>query len=112
VSALGRLKDIALEKGLAHFLRPKLARYGELKSLNVNTAKKSVSAEIQLLGEETPLVISNAHYRLEPEGERLFVAIHDVIVSRPWLQNVIDDHFDELRLEIPSSLRTMVKHLL
>ena len=109
---LRRLKDAALEKGVMRFLGPKVARYGELKSLKINTAKKFLSAEIQLLGEDAPLVVSEAHYRLEPDGGRLFAIINKVQVSKPWLQNLIDDRFEEVRLEVPQSFRTLVKYLM
>ena len=112
MSALRRLKDVALEKGVLHFVRPKLERYGELKLLKINTSKKIVSGEMHLLGEDAPLVISQARYRLEQEGERLFAVVYHILVSKPWLQNLVDDQFDEMRIEVPASFKSLVKHLL
>ena len=112
VRAITRLKDTALEKGLLFFLRPKLKRYGELRHLTVNTSKKVLTLEIHLLGESGPLTISQAHYRLEKDGPQMFLIIHDVKISKPWIQHLVEDHFPEARLKVPESLHGLLKRLL
>jgi hypothetical protein len=112
VRALSRLKDAALQKGLLFFLRPKLKRYGELRDLTLDTSNKILTAEIDLLGDPTPLVISQARYDLQKQGEGLFLIVQDVKVSKPWIQNLIEDHLPEVRLKVPDSMRGLLKRLL
>jgi len=112
VRAISTLKDTALEKGLLFFLRPKIKRYGELRQLSLNTSRKLLTAEIDLLGDATSLTISQAYYRLEKEGERLLLIIHDVKCSKKWMQNLIEDHLDEVRLKLPESMHGLLKRLL
>jgi hypothetical protein len=112
VRAISRLKDTALQKGLIFFLRPKLKRYGELRHISIDTSKKVLTLEIDLLGEAAPLTVSQAHYRLEKEGARMFLIIHDVRISKPWIQHLVEDHFPEARLKVPESLRGLLNRLL
>jgi len=112
VRAISRLKDAALEKGLLLFLRPKLRRYGELRHLTLDTSKKILTAEIDLLGDPAPLTISQARYELEKDGEHLFLIVHDVKVSNQWIQNLVEDHFAQVRLKVPDSMGALLKQLL
>jgi hypothetical protein len=112
VRAISRLKDTALEKGLLFFLRPKLKRYGELRQLTIDTSKKVLTLEIDLIGEPAPLTVSQARYELERDGTRLFLVIHDVKISKPWIQHLVEDHFPEARLKVPESLHGLLKRLL
>jgi hypothetical protein len=112
VKALSRLKDRALQTGLLLFLRPKLKRYGDLRDITVDTSKKVLTLEIDLHGETVPLTVSQARYHLEKDGDRMFLIIRDVKVSKPWIQNLIEDHFDEVRLPAPDSLHGLLNRLL
>jgi hypothetical protein len=112
VSHLSRFKDAAIEKGLLLFLRPKLERYGDLRHITLNTQEKIFTAEIVLRGEPSPLTISQARYRVEPDGEHSVLVVFDVKVSREWAQNFFEDHLEEVKLKIPDSLRPIFKRLL
>jgi hypothetical protein len=106
---LSRLKDAALEKALLAWLRPKVQRYGEIRCLSLNTAEKLLSAEIQLHGEEAPLLVSEARYRLEPGAQETRLIVYGVKLSREWAQNLLDDHAREIPLKIPEFVRTFIE---
>lgn len=98
---LSRFKDAALEKTLLSWLRPKVQRYGEIRRLSLNTTDKLVSAEIQLHGETTPVVISEARYRLEAGPQETRLVVYGVKLSREWAQNLFDDQVREIPLKVP-----------
>ena len=106
---LTRAKDAALEKGLVMFFRPKIERYGEVRKFTLDTAEKSLSAEINLRGESEPLVISKARYRIEQRGTDTLLILHSVKVSKEWLQNLLDDHFQEITLKIPEVVKSLIQ---
>ena len=107
-STFGRVKDAALRKAVLLLLGPKLERYGEIQELEVDTVAKLVSARVLLRGEEVPLVVDQAHYRIETQGEQSILVVHDVKVSKPWVQNLIDDHMPEIRVKIPNVVRSLI----
>jgi hypothetical protein len=104
-----RLKDAALEKALGVFLRPKLQRYGELRSFHLNTGSQSFSAELLLHGETELLAISEAHYRIERSGDTTTLIVFDWKASRPWVQNALEDFSPEVRLPVPSMLSRLLE---
>jgi hypothetical protein len=108
-SAFLRAKDAALEKSVLLFLRPMLARYGNLEQLTLDTLAKRVSAVIHLHGEPSPLIISEASYHIETQGENAFLVFHSVKTSRPWVQNLLEDHLHRLPLKLPDFLRRLVE---
>ena len=96
-----RAKDAALETAVLAFLRPKAQRYGEILNLSIYSQAKLLNAEILLHGEEKPIVISRALYRLEREETRNSLVFYEVKISRDWMQNIFEDHFGELRVKVP-----------
>jgi hypothetical protein len=107
-SLVQQLKDSALEQGLLLFLRPRFERYGEIKSLSLDTSEKLLTAEILLRGETTPLQVHQARYRTEQKGGEIQVVIYDLKLSREWAQNLIDDRFREIPLKLPAMLKGLV----
>ncbi len=108
-TGIARVKDAALERALLVWLRTKLHRYGEIQSLSLDTSAKLLTAEIHLRGEEAPLVISEARYRLEQGPKGTQVIVHGVKLSKLWAQNILDDHFREIRLKVPDFLRPLLE---
>jgi hypothetical protein len=108
-SVLGRAKAAMLQKAVLLFLRPKLARYGELEQLSLDTSAKRLSAVIRLAGEPATLVISEARYEIHRQGEDAFLLFYGVKVSREWVQNLLEDHLHRLPLKIPSTLRSLIE---
>jgi hypothetical protein len=106
---LTRAKDAALEKALVMFLRPKIERYGEVRDFTLDTTRKSLSAEINLRGESEPLVISEARYRIEQRGDQTMLVFHGVKVSKEWLQNLLDDHFQEITVKVPEVVKALIQ---
>jgi hypothetical protein len=108
-ASISRVKDAALERALLVWLRSKLQGYGEIKRLNLDTSDKVLRAEIHLRGEDAPLVISEAHYRLEQGPNGTLIILHGVKLSKEWAQNILEDHFREIRLKIPDFLRPLLE---
>jgi hypothetical protein len=106
---LARAKDLALEKALVVFLRPKIERYGEVRAFTLDTAEKSLSAEIMLRGESAPLVISDARYRIEQHGDETMLVFHGVKASKEWVQNLLDDQFQEIRVKVPEVVKALLE---
>jgi hypothetical protein len=103
-----RLKDAALEKGIKMFLAPRIERYGELRSLGIDTENKLLCAEIKLRGEALPVTLTEAHYGIEKRGEDFFMVIRGLKISREWAQNILDDHFPTLEFKVPDYVAALI----
>ena len=107
-SLISRAKDATLEKAVLMLFRPKVERYGEIMRFKLDTSAKVLSADIRLRGEPIPLVISEAHYRIERQGKQAVLVLHDIKTSKEWLQNLLEDRFQEIRLKIPDVVRALI----
>jgi hypothetical protein len=107
-SLLSRAKDAALQKAVRAFLKPKVERYGELKEFDLDTSAKRASAELLLHGESTPLVVTEALYRLERDCSQWYVVVYGIKVSKPWVQHLLDDHFPEFKFKVPELVKRLI----
>lgn len=107
-SFLSRAKDAALQTAIRAFLKPKLERYGELKEFDLDTSAKRATAELLLLGESTPLMVTEALYRLEQDEGQWYVVVYGIKTSKPWVQHLLEDHFPELRFKVPELVKTLI----
>jgi len=103
-----RAKDAALRKALLHFLRPRFERYGEILKFELDTTNKVIMAEVALKGEPLPFVISDAHYRIEREEHGSWIVFYGMKVSKEWTQNLLEDHFSEIRVKMPKVLDVLL----
>jgi len=86
------------------YLRPKLERYGHILELSIDSSARLLRAEIQLLGQPEPLIISQALYRIDQKGPQPLLVFYNVKVSKEWVKNLLDDYFPELPMKIPEFL--------
>jgi hypothetical protein len=107
-SSFSRIKDAALEQTVLLLLRPKLERYGELRSISLDTTARRIAAEVRLLGDPIPVEISDARYRVETQDEQCRLTFFEVKTSKAWLQHLIDDRFPEITLSVPAYLRPLL----
>ncbi len=103
-----RLKDAAIEKAVLNMLAPRFERYGQILSFKVDSANRVCQAEVLLLGETAPVQISQARYRVEEKGPDTILVLHDIKVSRPWAQNILDDHLRELPIKVPDIVKSLL----
>lgn len=107
-SLLSRAKDAALRKAVRAFLKPKLERYGELKEFDLDTSEKRITAELLLHGDSTPLIVTEALYRLEENCGEWFVVVYGIKTSKPWVQHLIEDYFPELKFKVPELVKALI----
>jgi DNA-binding Lrp family transcriptional regulator len=100
-----RAKKAALEKAVLLLLRSKVVRFGDIRKFSLDTSAKEFSAEIELRGDPEPIVVSEAHYRIESDGHQTMLILHGMKVSREWVQNLLDDYFSEIPIKAPDFVR-------
>lgn len=96
------LKDSLASTAAKSLLASRLDRYGKLTELRIRSREKSISAELELEGEEIPLSIRIERYRVIVTDGRPAVVVESVTASRPWLQNLLEDLLLEKPLPVPS----------
>jgi hypothetical protein len=94
------IKDWALEKGALLWLNPKLERIGSMTKLSIDSARKTVTVELDLKGEATPIVVTIESYRLVVEQGATFLEIGSISTSREWLTSLCADYLKGRRFNL------------
>ena len=97
-----KIKDWGSSQVAAVYLRAKIERYAELKTLEIDRSVKKIRAVLQLKGETEVIDLRVEEYALSHEKEHDFVVVAQVECSREWLHRLAVDHLVGKRLKIPS----------
>ena len=95
------MKDWLLSKALKTYLRERVARYGELKDLTVDSRVKSIDLVIQPHGERDDVHVKVTRYTLVQRDGKHLITIEGSTASRPWLTHVLEDYLQGRSFEIP-----------
>lgn len=109
---LGRLrhaasaaKDAAVEHAALPFINARLAPLGVLRRLRIDSQAKTITAELDLKGEQEPIRVCVRDYRLTQEGDKTYLQAGRVEVSREWLSVLAAQLIPSQRLEVPAALK-------
>lgn len=95
-------KDALSSQAARQYVNGLIKRYGEVVELKIDSRAKSVDIVCALVGEREPVSVRVDSYRLENDGARRFVRLERCSCSRPWLQNLLEDHAHGRRFELPA----------
>jgi len=96
------IKDSLASSAAKSMIASRLDRYGKLTDLRIRSREKTISIELLLEGEEIPVRIEIERYRIIGKTGENALIIEQVSVSRPWLQNLLDDLIVGKPLPVPS----------
>jgi len=107
-------KDKMIAAGVSQFLNSKLAGYGKVKNLNLNSQEKSIYLEVELQGEPDTLKVLILGYELRQEQGESFFCFEQIKCSRTWLDKlfkevIIPKYVPEQKILIPAKYASMLK---
>lgn len=79
---LGSFKDTAAK--VAANRHPTIQRFGVVHKIHIDTAQRSIQAEITLKGEPSPLGVT-LHYRVDTDGAQSQISVQSIQFSREWM---------------------------
>lgn len=95
-------KDAITSRAARSFLNQRIARYGEVQSLRLDSTNKQGEIVCSLEGEAEPITIRIDGYELRHSGGETFVRLGKFSCSRPWLENVLNDFARDREVPVPS----------
>lgn len=113
MNIFGRAKDRMLEQmALAYLNGQLLAPYGRATQLHLDSQKKTITIEIELKGESSPITVELTDYELSKEGERYFAEVKGVRTSRAWLTALAENKLANVKFPLPSRLGSLLARTL
>ncbi|CAM2966480.1 hypothetical protein [Rariglobus hedericola] len=94
-------KDAISSQAARSYVNGLIKRYGEVQELKIDSKAKTVHVLCSLIGEREPVTVRVDNYRVVNEGGKSYVEVKACSCSRPWIQNLIEDHGCGRRVEIP-----------
>lgn len=95
-------KDAFTSKAAQTFINQRIARYGQVQMLRIDSRAKTMEISCQLEGESLPIAVRVENYELrEADGKKL-LRVGSCVCSRPWLQNVLNDFARGREIPVPS----------
>ena len=94
-------KDAMTSKAAQAFVNQRIARYGEVRTLKLDSRNKTVEVVCHLIGERDPVSIRINNYEIRDVGGKKVLRIGDCTCSRPWLQNLFEDYGRGREVPVP-----------
>lgn len=95
-------KDAVTSKAAQTFLNQRIARYGEVRTLRLDSKNKSAEVVCQLQGEPEPISIRVESYELRQRDGAVFVQLGRCTCNRVWLENLLNDFGRNREIPLPS----------
>ena len=94
-------KDALASQAARTFVNDRIAHYGLVRELKIDSRAKTVAVVCELIGESEPVSVRIDSYRLVSENGQPFVEVLSCSCSRPWLHNLLTDHVCGRRWGLP-----------
>jgi hypothetical protein len=95
-------KDALTSKAAQTFLNQKIARYGEVQLLKIDSRNRTMEVSCQLQGEVAPITVRVDNYTVREEDGKKLLKIGGCSCSRLWLQNLLNDLSSQREFPVPS----------
>jgi hypothetical protein len=89
-----------------------LEPYGRITALKLDSGSGELDVTLELKGEIEPLRVHIQEYELLNESGRMYLLIHRLVTSRPWLTALAENLALGRKLELPSEVAKTVARFL
>ena len=112
MSFFDRLKGQAVSLAGRQFLNNYLEKYGNMLNFSVQPETKTITAEILLKGEESPIKLLLRGYEIGGTAEKPTLSIAKAEASREWLSVVLREFVEGTPIDLPPKAAPLLKMLL
>lgn len=94
-------KDAMASRAAQAYVNDRIARYGRLQELRIDSRAHTMEGTCLLLGETAPITVQVEHYEISERDGAKFLTLQRCRCARPWLQNLLSDFVEGRRIELP-----------
>jgi len=109
---LKKLKDTGISSSIRLAINTQIKSFGEIKQLELDTLNKSLAMEVELEGEERPVMIEINRYEIVQKNDRHFLTIYEVSTSKVWFNKMSSGYLEGKEFKIPRKYVKFIKALL
>ena len=94
-------KDAFTGAAARKLLSARIARYGKVAELRIDSRRKTVEVVCDLIGEAESITVRVGRYDVEESEGKTYVRPIECSCSRPWITHLLEDFIEGQRFEVP-----------
>lgn len=94
-------KDAMTAKAAQAFLNSRIARYGEVERVKLDSRERTLEVSVKLLGEPTSILVRVGRYEIHDTRGQKSVEVFNCTCSRPWIEHLLQDFAQGRRFDLP-----------
>jgi hypothetical protein len=94
-------KDAMASRAAQAYVNNRIARYGQLQELRIDSRAHTMEGTCLLHGENAPITVHVERYDVSERGGVKFLTVQKCRCARPWLQNLLTDFVEGRSVELP-----------
>ena len=102
------LKERALQAAAKAFINREIKGFGVVTELAIDTSKKTMRVELDLIGEASRIMINVASYELSEKNGEIHIAVQNVTASREWITAVLNKYVVSRTFQLPNAARMLL----
>ena len=103
------MKDAALRSLARQFINSKISdEYGVVTKLEIDRAKKTIHAELDLKGESQTIMVDVTAYELIAAADKTLIRLADVKISRDWVNALYQQFGRDKTFEVPDVVKALL----
>lgn len=102
------LKERALQAAAKAFINREIEGFGVVTELAIDTSKKTMRVELDLIGEASRILINVASYELSEKNGEIHLAVQNVTASREWITAVLNKYVVSRTFPLPNAARMLL----
>ena len=103
-NALSAVKDRAIEACAKSLINQKIEGIGRVTEIQIDSKKKTISAQMVLKGEIAPISINIGAYELVQENVVTCISFKGFTASREWNSALLNRYLTGHRLRVPNAV--------
>jgi len=103
-NALSAVKDRAIEASAKSLINQKIEGIGRVTEIQIDSKKKTISAQMVLKGETVPISIDIGACELVQENGVTCISFKGFTASREWISALLNRYLTGYRLQVPNAV--------
>ena len=112
IPMISRAKDKMIGTAMKRLLEGKLARYGQIQSLHVDSKDSRMTLYFLPAGESEPVVSELEEYRILEAEEGVIFQLHRMTANRLWVTHLLEDFAEGLEVPVTGTAGKFAEWLL
>jgi hypothetical protein len=104
-NAIIALKQRAVEVTAKRLINRRIAPFGSVTSLHIDSKERTLFAQLALKGETQPIEIKIGSYEVIQENGLDYIIFQNLHASKEWIGSILNEYVAGRRFKVPAMVR-------